>query len=110
MAIGGIGFLAWIYIARISDRVFPKLKKNRPGLYNRIIAANGQSWLERGWFSPLDAATQIRLYRAIYRGDAGDLLSRRSHRVYVWSLRIFVLAESGFVVGGIFLVVCFSAL
>ena len=106
MAIGGVGFIAWISLFRISHAIFPEIQKCLPRLYREIIPARGSAWLERGWYSPLDAGVQVRLYAAIYRGKANKVLSLRSWRIFVWAIRIFIFASVVFVVLSIALMAC----
>ncbi len=93
MAIGGVGFIAWISLFRISHAIFPEIQKCLPRLYSEILPASGSAWLERGWYSPLDAGVQVRLYTAIYHGKANKVLSLRSWRIFVWAIRIFIFTN-----------------
>lgn len=90
--IGVIAFIAWINLFRVAQSTFPKIKERETHLYEMIISRDGKGWIERGWYSPIDIDVQFRLYRAIYRGDANQILSHRTWRGFVWSARIFVIA------------------
>ena len=98
MAIGGVGFISWISLFRISHVIFPEIQKRLPQLYGEILPDSGSAWLERGWYSPLDAGVQVRLYAAIYHGKANKVLSLSSWRIFVWAIRIFIFTSIVFVI------------
>ncbi len=79
-------------------------------LYKKIIVQDTKGWLERGWYSPTDIDVQIRLYRAIYRGDANQLLSHRSWRGYVWSAKICIAAFVIALIGAATVFICYASI
>lgn len=110
LAFGILGFFSWIFVVKTSQIVFPKIKKHDAELYKKIIIQDTKGWLERGWYSPTDIDVQIRLYRAIYRGDANQLLSHRSWRGYVWSVRICIVAFVMALIGAVTVFICYASI
>lgn len=110
LAIGFIAFFAWTNMVRVAHSTFKKIKEDKTNLYKKIIVQDGKGWLERGWYSPSDIDVQIRLYRAIYRGDANQLLSHGLWRSYVWSARICISAFVIVLVGIILLFACYATI
>lgn len=87
-----LGFCGWIYMVKVSQSTFPKIKAQDKDLYSYILGRRKESWLEKGWYSPSDIGIQIRLYRAIYRREANRYLSSKSQTVFIVAARIFVLS------------------
>jgi len=109
-AAGLVGFLAWINIVRISQSTFPRIRDQDLELYKSILSRNTTAWLERGLYSPSDIGVQFRLYRSIYRGDANQLLSHRSWRGYVWSVRICIAAFVIALIGAVTVFICYASI
>jgi len=105
-----IGFFACFNMFRVAHFMFPKIKEHDAELYKKIIVQDTKGWLEREWYSPTDIDVQMRLYRAIYRGDANQLLSHRSWRSYVWSARICIAAFVITLIGAATVFICYASI
>ena len=95
-----LGFFCWAYMVTVSLSTFPKIKSEDKKLHAKIMGERRKSWLERGWFSPADSGIQLRLYRALYRREASQLLTRKAQTRFILATRVVVLA--GIVWAGLF--------
>ena len=95
-----LGFFCWAYMVTVSLSTFPKIKSEDKTLHAKIMGERRKSWLERGWYSPADSGIQLRLYRALYRKEASQLLTRKEQTRFVLATRVVVLA--GIVWAGMF--------
>ena len=95
-------FIAWVFIVDISHVTMAKIKERLPAVYEKVLAKRDVSWVERRLYSPADVGIQLRLYKAIYLGEAQQVMGLKLWCNYVRLVRFFVF--------GLLLLIIFMAL